>query len=249
MGVLQQYSTPDEYTEVISPEVFARVLPKKYSGTLNQDVMDSVNQLLVDPEQAVVFRENLLGYASVMEDGRFKVKDYINAVKYVSYKLTGDSNITAYTKTFPERYQYFINQGTSDKDIASYVSAYNKNKLVNLIMAQTLVPTHILNADLYQEAINNQAHLMRTAKSEKVRSDASDSLMKQLAPPVAAKVELDITTKETDSISELRATTLALVAQQREMLQSKSVNAREIAESSLVIDGELEQEDVWDQSE
>lgn len=238
MSNVYQIQTPPEYTTQLTPEVFSRVLPKGYHGTLSTEVMDSINNVLVDPEQALVFKENLLGYASVMQDGRFKIGDYINAVKYVSYKLTGDSNITAYTKTFPDRYQYFISNGTPDKDIASYVSAYNRNKLVNLIMAQTLVPTHILNADLYQEALNNQAHLMRTAKSEKVRSDAADSLLKHLSVPEVKKVELDITTKESDSISELRATTLALVAQQREMLASKVVNARDIAESSLLIQHE-----------
>jgi hypothetical protein len=36
-------------------------------------------------------------------------------------------------------------------------------------MAQTLVPSYVLNADLYQKALNTSAELMISAKSEKVR--------------------------------------------------------------------------------
>lgn len=223
---------------VLTLETFRTALPDKVKKTINQELMDSINKILSDPDMFETYRENLLSYASVMADGRFKMESYVSAVKYVSHKLMGASNIAAYIKTFPDKYQDFINRGIETKDIASYVTAYNKSKLVNLIMEQTLIPSYVLNQDLYQKALNVQAELMLTAKSEKVRSDAANSLLTQLKMPEVNKVQLDVNVKEDGSIAALRESTLELVRQQKLMVQAGAMNAQEVAHSKLVIDVE-----------
>lgn len=223
---------------ILTIETFRTALPDKVKKTINQELMDSINKTLSDPDMYETYRENLLSYASVMADGRFKMESYVSAVKYVSHKLMGASNIAAYIKTFPDKYQDFINRGIETKDIASYVTAYNKSKLVNLIMEQTLIPSYVLNQDLYQKALNVQAELMLTAKSEKVRSDAANSLLTQLKMPEVNKVQLDVNVKEDGSIAALRESTLELVRQQKLMVQAGAMNAQEVAHSKLVIDVE-----------
>ena len=154
----------------------------------------------------------------------------------------GASNIEAYTKTFPDKYQRFIQQGVSSKDIASYVTAYNKSKLVNLIFEQTLIPSYVLNQDLYQKALNVQAELMLdTCISPKVRSDAANSLLTHLKMPETQKVELDLNVKEDGSIAALRATTLELARQQRLMVEAGAMNAQEVAHGKLIIDVESQE--------
>lgn len=223
----------------LTVDQFKQALPDKVKKSVNQELIDQINTTLSDPEMYEAYRDNLLSYTKVMADGRFKVSDYVNAVKYVSHKLMGCTNIDAYTKTFPDKYTRFVNQGVSAKDIASYVTAYNKSKLVNLIFEQTLIPSYVLNQDLYQRALNVQADLMVNAKSEKVRCDAANSLLTQLKAPEVKKVELDIGVKEDSSIAALRATTLELARQQRLMLEAGAMNAQEIAHSRLeVIDAE-----------
>ena len=218
----------------LTVDQFKRVLPKKLSKVVNQELIDKVNGTLSNPHTAEMLRDNILGYVSVLNDGKFKIDSYIDAVKYCSFKLMGDNNITAYTKTFPDRYQRLVAEGVCDKDINSYVTAYNKNKLVNLIMEQSLIPSHILNQDLYQKALNVQAELMLTAKSEKVRSDAANSLLSQLKMPETKKVELDIGIKEDQSIKDLRDATMALAAEQHKMLSAKAMTAKEVAHSTIV---------------
>jgi hypothetical protein len=182
------------------------------------------------------YRDNLLSYTKVMADGRFKIDSYVDAVKYVSHKLMGATNIESYIKTFPVKYQNFVNQGVASKDIASYVTAYNKGKLVNLIFEQTLIPSYVLNQDLYQKALNVQAELMVSSHSDKVRCDAANSLLTHLKMPETQKVELEIGIKEDSSIAALRATTLELSRQQRLMMEAGAMNATEVAHSKLVID-------------
>lgn len=226
----------------LSIEQFKQALPDKVKKSINQELIDQINNTLADPEMFEAYRDNLLSYTRVMADGRFKVSSYVDAVRYVSHKLMGCTNIEAYTKTFPDKYQRFIQQGVASKDIASYVTAYNKSKLVNLIFEQTLIPSYVLNQDLYQKALNVQAELMMdTDISPKVRSDAANSLLTHLKMPETQKVELEIGIKEDSSIQSLRNTTLELARQQRLMMESGAMNAQEVAHSKLVIDVETKE--------
>lgn len=221
----------------LTVDQFRSALPDKVKKSVNQELVDKVNATLSDPEMYEAYRDNLLSYTKVMADGRFKVSEYINAVKYVSHKLMGCTNIDAYSKTFPDKILRFQSEGVSAKDIASYVTAYNKSKLVNLILEQTLIPSYVLNQDLYQKALNVQAELMVTAKSEKVRSDAANSLLSHLKMPETQKVELDLTVKEDSSIGHLRQATLELVQQQKLILQAGVMNAQQVAHSKVLTTG------------
>lgn len=221
----------------LTVEQFQAALPDKVKKSVNIELINQINKTLSEPELYEAYRENLLSYTKVMADGKFKISNYIEAVKYVSHKLMGCTNIDAYAKTFPDKMARFAAQGVNSKDIASYVTAYNKSKLVNLIMEQTLVPMWVLNQDLYQRALNVQAELMVSASSEKVRSDAANSLLTHLKQPETQKVELNVGVREDNSIASLREATLALVAQQKQALLAGTMNAQDVAHSK-VIEGE-----------
>jgi len=229
----------------ISIEQFKKLVPTGMKRNVTPEFIEKLNNIADDPDTIETFKENILSYAGVMRDGRFKLSQYINAVKYVSYKLLGSTNVAAYVQTFPETYQRLLDKGTTDKTISAYVAGYNKTKLVNLIYEQSFIPTYVLNAHMFQEALNVQADLMLTARSEKVRSDAANSLLIHLKRPEVQKIELDIGVKEDKSIQELRASTLELVRQQRAMIKSGEVSALAIAESKLVTI-EVEAEDATD---
>lgn len=217
----------------LTVDQFRVALPDKMKKSINQELIDKINTTLSNPEEFEHYRNNLISYTSVMKDGKFKIEQYLDAVRYVSFKLLGDTNIDAYRKAFPDKYANFLAQGVSAKDIASYVTAYNKGKLVNLIFEQTMVPVHVLNMDLYQRALNVQADLMVNAKSEKVRSDAANSLLTQLRPPEVKKVELDIGVKEDSSIAVLRQSTMDLAIEMQRAIQSGAIDAQAAAHQKL----------------
>ena len=219
----------------LTVEQFKQCLPDKVKKSINQELIDQINNTLGDPELYESYRDNLLSYTKVMADGRFKVSSYVDAVRYVSHKLMGSTNIEAYTKTFPDKYARFVQQGVQAKDIASYVTAYNKSKLVNLIFEQTLIPSYVLNQDLYQKALNVQAELMIASQSDKVRCDAANSLLTHLKMPETQKIELEIGVKEDSSIQALRDSTMALARQQRMMLEAGAMNAQDIAHTKLQV--------------
>ncbi len=219
---------------LLTVEQFRQVLPDKFKKTVNQEFIDQVNQTLSDPLMYETYRDNLLSYTQVMRDGKFKLTDYVSAVKYCSHKIMGATNIDAFIKTFPNRYQRFLTNGVSQKDIASYITAYNKSKLVNLILEQSLIPSWVLNQDLYQKAINVQADLMINANSEKVRSDAANSLLNHLKPPEVQKVELDIGLKKDSVLQDLKETLFELALQQQKALEANVVPIKDITTQKIV---------------
>ena len=225
----------------ITREEFKQALPDRFKKTVSDELVNAINKKLDNPEMLEVFRENLLGYTHVLKEGRFKMEGYIDAVKYVSYKLMGKTNIDAFSLVFPDRIKQWNANQMLPKDMASYISGYNKSKLVNLIYEQTLIPMHVLNRDNYQRAINAQLNLMINAKSEIARVQAANSVMTHCKPPETTKIELEINDKEDSTIDALRQSTAELVAMQRAMIEAGVKNAEQTARQPIVINQPAEQ--------
>lgn len=231
---IDDIDTQLETTDHLTKEMLHGAVPdKRFRKYITDDLVDVINAE-PDSELRRVFRDNALCYASVLAKGAHGLASYIHAVKFVSLKLLGDKNSTAYSKVFPDRYHKLAASGKSPSYIASFADNYNKNVLVTKIMEQTLVPTYVLNQNIYQDAINVQANLMATARSETVRQKAAESLMNNLLPPAAAKVELDITSSD-NTVAELNETVQMLAAQQLKMIMNGQATAAQIAASDVTV--------------
>jgi hypothetical protein len=210
-----------------------RAVPANLKSAITPQLVDLVNNIASDPLVAEQVRNNFISYTGVLKDGKFKTEDYIHAVAFTSYKLMGDSNQDAYFKTFPARYQALMARGATPKDISAYVSMYTKGKLVNLVLEQSLVPSWVLNQDLYQRALNVQADLMMNAQSEKVRTDAANSILTHLTKPKEAGPLINIDARETSGMTELKDMLGKLANQQLSLIQN-GVTAKEIAAQRMV---------------
>lgn len=232
---LADTETDLETTDHLTKDMIAGAIPdKRFRKYITDDLVDIINSE-PDSELRRVFRDNTLTYASVLSTGKHSLAAYVNAVKFVSLRLLGDKASTAYSKVFPDRYQSLVDRGSSASAIASFADNYGKTGLITKIMEQTMVPTHILNAGIYQDAINVQAELMRNARSEMVRQKAAESLMNNLAAPAAAtKIEIDIGYSN-DILDDLRTTTRALARQQLKQIMSGNATAKEIAHSEILV--------------
>jgi len=216
-------------------------VPAKTKSAITQGLVDTINQMAYDEEFMENYRENLIGYVSVLQDGKFKIGDYLNAVRYVGFRLMGNNKINSYTKTFPDRYAKFLNDGATAKTIASYSTAYSKGELVNKIFEQSMVPVHIMNQDMFQSALNKQFSIMNNDNtSYKDQSDAANSLLTHLKPPEEKKVAVEIEVKQHSYIDDLRKTATAFAEKQVNAIAEKSVTAQEVAHGKLVIEHEPE---------
>lgn len=219
---------------MLTREQVQQALPANLKNAATPQLVALINNVTQDPLVAAQVRENFLSYTRVLQDGKYKTEDYLNAVHYVSYKLMGESNQDAYFKTFPARHAALLAKNTSKKDISAYVAMYAKGKLVNAILEQTLVPSWVLNQEIYQKAINVQADLMLNAQSEKVRSDAANSLLTHLSKPKEAGPLINIDMRETSGMNELKDTLAALARQQADLID-QGITTKDIAGQRLVI--------------
>ena len=219
---------------MLTKDQVERSLPANLKSAATQPLVDMLNNIAADPLVAEQVRNNFISYTSVLKDGKFKTEDYVTAVTYVSYKLMGYTNQDAYFKTFPQRHASLLAKGSTSKDISAYVSAYHRGKLVNLIMEQSLVPTWVLNQDLYQRALNTQADLMVNSGSDMVRQQAANSILLHLTKPKEAmNVQLNLDVKESSGMNEMKEA-LAQMAKQQQQLIAAGMTAKEIAASTII---------------
>jgi len=209
-----------------------KAVPANLKKAVTQELVDHINSVVDDPIVAQAVRDNFISYSTVLKEGKFKTSDYLNAVVFVSFRLMNLSNKDAYIRTFPKRYAELLAKGTSDKDISSYVSMYSKGTLVNLILQQSMVPSWVLNQDLYQKALNVQADLMVSATSEMVRTTAAKSIIDALAKPKEAAATINLNAGEASGMNELKSILLQLAEKQAGVITSgtplKTVAAQKI---------------------
>lgn len=206
-------------------------LPTNHRNNITQDMVNQLNSLSSDPEEARYIRDNFVTFSKVLQEGRFKVGDYVRAVMYVSHKVMGKSNLESYKATFPERYKDMVDRNRQPKDIASIVTAYNKGQLVTKVMERAIVPSWILNQDMFQSALQTQYDLMTDVTvSDKVRSDAANSILTHLKKPEDNKAELKIEIGLNDGMAALEAQLTAVSKQQLDLIEhDPNVSASDIA--------------------
>ena len=218
---------------MLTQQEVVKAMPANLKGVVTQSFVDNINNMTSDPLIAEQIRNNYISYTSVMQDGKFKTDDYLNAVAYASYKLMGYSNQDAYFRTFPARHQALVAKATSAKDISAYVSAYSKGKLVGLILGQSAIPTWIVNQDVHQKAINTLADLMTNGISEKVRCDAATALVVNLAKPKDQNFQLSIDVSESSGMNEMRDVLAQMAKRQQDLIHS-GVSTKDIAGERII---------------
>lgn len=219
---------------MITKEELAKALPPNLKGAATQAFADMVNNVTTDPVLAEQIRNNFLSYTGVLRDGKYKTEDYLHAVTYCSFKLLNMSNQEAYFRTFPQRHAALVAKGVPTKDIAAYVSAYNKGKLVNAILEQSLVPTWVLNQDMHQKALNTQFEIMNdTNVSPKVRVEAANSLLTHLQKPKEVGPLINFDMRENSGLNEIQEALRKLASGQQAAIMS-GTTIKDIADQNII---------------
>ena len=217
---------------MISLESVKKLVPKTQRSLITQEFADKLEASVKDSLIAEEFKDNFVTYLNVLSKGKYKMDDYVNAIKYVSFKLLGYSNIKAYAATFPERYQRLVDEG---HQIDAFVSMYNKNKLVIQIYEQTIVPSYVLNAPLHQEALNTLANMIKDEDiGGMTKVKACEAILAYTKQPEVIKGELTIGIEQSDTINDLREVTETLAETLRQSLTSGTRTLKQIAETKII---------------
>lgn len=218
---------------MLALETVKKLVPKNQRTMITQEFLDKIESSVQDSLIAEQFKENFITYLNVLSKGKYKMEDYISAVKYVSYKLLGYTNIDAYAATFPERFNRLKQEG--QQKIDAFVSMYNKGKLVMQIYEQTIVPTYVLNAPLHQEALNELAKMIKDPNTKGMtKVKACEAILQYTKQPDVVKGELSIDIGQQDTIAELREVTEQLADTFRKSLEHKVKSLKEVSEANII---------------
>jgi hypothetical protein len=187
----------------------------------------------LDKEQ---FLERIVTYSNVLSSGKYKAKDYIKAVNFCSLMAIGESQVSAYRKTFPDR----VANKNTESTIQSSASIYAQGDLVQKIMAQSMIPIHFMFQSERVKALQVLAELSVSADSERIQMESADKLLGRLheTMPKEAKIELDVNHSHT-GLDELSNALTELAVKQKELHSDGHMNLKQIAESKISRDEDI----------
>ena len=215
-------------------EAVKRLVPKNQRGMITPEFCEKVEKCVNDPVLAEQIKNNFISYLNVLSTGKFSMDEYLNAVKYVSFKLLNYTNRDAYAATFPDRWERMIKEGIEEKRMDAYVAMYNKSKLVVAIYEQTIVPTYVLNAPLHQEALNVLAKMIKDPSVRGMaKVKACEAILTHTKQPEIVKGELTIGLQENETIAELREVTEQLANTFRASI-GKGKTLQDVAEAQII---------------
>lgn len=224
--------------DTVTPEEIKRIYPVKVNPTVLQRASDIINASVQDMDYVLAkeFRDNVFGFIDIIKESKHRVafEDYVNACKFVTFKMAGNTDIRAYALTFPDRVRRMEREKVPNSHLYQYANLYAKNKTVVEVMTKVMIPTHVLYQDIFHKAVKTQAELMQTAKSEKVRADAANSLMTHLKTPEIKKAELQVNVGSTGAIDQLSEALANLSGKQSEMLSQGKYSLQDIREATII---------------
>lgn len=221
-----------------------KLVDKNRKSAITDVLVDKLNTIIntTDEEEvreAIV--DNFLTYGNVLTSGKFPIEKYLNAVRFVSYKMLNMTNLEAYRHTFPDRYKNYldkyVSEGFSEKDaesrMGSSVNAVAHGKLVSDILIQVQIPSKILNYGRLQEAVNVATGLMYTSRSDMVKLQAAKTLIEYLGTNddgMSIPINVD---KRGDAVDKYEALFKRL-AEEKLALMVKGGNVQKIANATVI---------------
>ena len=230
---------------MISKEYLESSLPKGYSRYCSEEIVEKVREACegCSEDLAEYIEENLVTYIRCVEGMRCRPEAYINAVKYCSMRLMGESIVESWKRTFPRRCERIGeecrgNDSFRDYKIKNNADYYNKTVLVTKIMGMSLVPSWIVNAQYYQEGINKLVEIIRDegVRNGMVKVRACEALINATKKPevIEQKIELGGNVEVgSEMMKELREVTDKLAIVLGEGIK-RGKGLREVSEIELV---------------
>ena len=215
----------------IDRDIFSGLLPPDMRKQLTPELMQDM-AMNEDVQIMESYRNNIIGHTHILRGSAYSLRDYANACRFVTFIMLGDLQKHAYMRTFPDRYKSFKAKQLNEKQISARISMYAKGKLVQQIRENAEMPLWLANLDNMQAAVNQQVYLMKHAESERVQSDAANSVMTHLKRPEAMKIDIETTEKSGSVISEVLGAAERIIAKQLEQVEA-GMTAKQIIDSDI----------------
>lgn len=208
-------------------------LPKKSLEKATVLINEAINGIGEGLEEFL--KSNMIGLLSVMKDNKTNnVKEFINAVKFITFKQAGDTNVRAYAKTFPDKLKRMQEDKIPNSYLHSYAGIYSKSALVTKMQAALIVPTHILYQDVFHKAVMVQYQIMTDDSiNPKIRQEAAGAIMTHLKPPEVKQMELQVDFNESNFLEQFKETMSSMAQQQQTLIMEGRYTVSDVAKLEI----------------
>jgi len=178
----------------LNAEEIWELLPRSIRNRVPRRFVEKYANTEIDENFSDIFVENFFSYMHLIGTNvRTNFKHYINAIKFVTYTNTGANKLEAYAAVFPEKYKLCMEempQPEGEHKFKRMVYSYATSKTVSELTQQTTVPAWLVNAPVFQLAVNESVRIMLDDETPvDIKQKAADSLMARLQQPEVLKVE------------------------------------------------------------
>lgn len=221
---------------ITSKEQMQKFLPKNKKHLAS----DTMVQLLQDPLNTdniqEFITENFISYTDLLKDtSAYGLKEYINAVRFASYRMLGDTWLDCYKKTFPDRYEQHLADGKSLDALRARADGFSRTKLVQTMLERGYVAPYILNQPLFQQALNTAANIMLNEKTPAMaRVQAAKTVLEYTKAPEVQKLQMDIGVKASDELNQLEETMNRFAQMIHQGIHTGVLNSKEAIESNII---------------
>jgi len=227
----------------ISKEELQKSMPENKRKFVNDEMVDMINEINNSLEfHPGEFVQNFMTFTNVLMGTRYSVKQYVDAVKFCTYMLSGMTQIDAYKMTFPDIIERRRISGLSDKTNESAASNYNQNQIVRKILAQSQIPTRLIYGHAKAQAVEVLISKMTDPTAgHRINMESADKLLAHLKDPEENKFTFEhaVTEEAKDTIQQLREAVGMMSNAQSEKINAGLMSVKDIAESKI-IEAEIE---------
>ena len=192
------------------------MMPSKKKKFMNQELVDMINDAETRGDFEGEFEKKVISYSSILTQGRYKTKDYIAAVEFVTYYLGGDEQAEAYIKAFPSKVKKRVLEGKTPYATGA-PSMYFSGQLVQGILAQAQMSVRMRHYNKIDFAVETLFELATSGTAtDRTRMESADKLLTHLKEPDQSKVEMEVSIKKDEGGIALEKKMLEVATLQKE---------------------------------
>lgn len=214
--------TKQKYTK----EDIIKAFPNR-KGAVTDELVEIFNSTVGDPLfEGESLLQSAITYEKALQSGRFKLGDYVRAVKFCAYLGTmNDSYVEAYKKAFFDR-DFVKNRigvptdSVEYRELTSAASRYRSSPLVVNILTYAQVPENIFYAGYRMKAMSVLHDLMYNARSDMAKVNAAKEILTATKGSDKIDMRLDVEVKESSAVEQLNKQLMEMAAKQKMLLES-----------------------------
>ena len=213
----------------ITDDMIRQALPESFLKKSKKNIFDDIRKELCGHPLSEIYIDNFMSAGvAVKNTHAWTIHKYCKAVKFLTHKFLGRTDLDAWICAFPEKYEELLENKKHLRFYESYANYFARSDVVHDIIETMIKPPHVAHYHLYHESIVMLGKKMRESSSDRIVIDAAIALANILAPPPDSNVNINVNVSNPE-LESLKAGLSDLAKQQIDMIKNKEISVKDVA--------------------